>query len=491
MVELLTRIPTPEAKFGREFEPSLCNATDIWQTRQCPSNFQALCDYPCSITGWNASSEEREGVQNAEQAARALFSNSPADTILNISYHRDDNSYENQQYYFLGDVRPAQNIDFLTKTAAVSTQCQVITQDCQVDRSRDGFSCPGGYEVPSFLFAGGVGTDAAGLTGEETSGAVGIQFFKDSGLRNPIGATSTATELFSAQNPIHFLSWSRGFPPVDTNSPTFADMRDNGYLGVDSSGDNVFVLNCTSKIYTTTYAWVNGTILCDTAMNAFYPELAPPYYGAIFSAPFAINSALGHLSLQEAAALAAYRTTPEGLAGKFANEFSRSAVALTAGIMIPQTNKIEQLRNNTVLLTRVPKIPLYFLVSLKAIYALASLILAGLAVTFTGPSEAQEVKARLTVEGLAAGFFEPAAYQEKAVKKLEDLFGEHDKGTQKEPIKKVSIKQTDSGGWVWVATRVIQGLGIDGIVEAVVDNDANSGELGEVGRGYEALRGIT
>lgn len=376
----------------------------------------------------------------------------------------------------------------------MTTQCQVITQDCNIPATKDGFSCPGGYSIPSFGFAGGVGVEPNDNMGEDNMAAVGIQFFKDAGLQNPVGFTSNATELFSAQNPIHFMSWSRGFPPIDLSSNTYYNMTKNGYLQTDFSGDNVFILNCTSTIYKTAYAWVNGTVLQSANADGFYPILAPDYYGAILSAPFAINSALGHVSLQSAAALSAYSTTPELLATEFGDEFSRSAIALTAGIMVSETNIIEQLRNNSKLLTRVPKVPLYFLVGLKALYALASLTMAALAVTFTGPSEAQEVKARLTIEGLSAGFFEPAATQGRAVKKVEELFDEHNLQTEVEAPKKVGVKQTEAGGWVFVTSQVAQkawtGLGLGAVVETLVDNAVNAGELGEAGRDYADLKKI-
>ena len=162
--------------------------------------------------------------------------------------------------------------------------------------------------------------------------------------------------------------------------------------------------------------------------------------------------------------------------------------------MSPATSLLEQSRNNTELLTRVPKLPLYFLVSLKALYALASLIIATLAVFLTGPTEAQEVKARLTVDGLAAGLFEPGANQEKAVKKMEQLYGEHRLENKEDEANKVGMKQTSAGGWVWVTSGKVQkawtALGIGGVLGTVVDNAADSGELGTAGKDYQALKEI-
>ena len=153
-------------------------------------------------------------------------------------------------------------------------------------------------------------------------------------------------------------------------------MRQNNFLQLDPSGDNVFVLNCSFSIYNTRYAWVNGTILRYNQKAVFEPLLTPDIYGAIFGAPFPMNSALGHLSLKNAAALAAYKNNPQDPSNRFADEFSRAAVALSSGIMSPTRNLLEQSRNNAEFVTRVPKVPFSLLIGLKALYALAPLVLA-------------------------------------------------------------------------------------------------------------------
>ena len=494
-IELLTRHLPPMNSYGREFNPSSCT-DDIWEQRPCPSNAGSFCSYPCSIDSWNITSGGRktlkEGIKGAQQSAETMLGNSDINVILNASYAGDQYNYGTQQFYFLGDVNTGQAVDFLADTLAVATQCEVVTQNCKVHTTDEGFSCPG-YQS-SFTYSGEVGVDPTAAMAPGNMSTVGIQFFKDSALQNPIGFGNQSTELFSAQNPLHFLTWSKGFPPIDTSSQDFAQMEKGNYLQTDQSGDNVFILNCSSTIYKTTYAWVNGTILQADQRSGFYPQLAPDTYGAIFSAPFAINSALGHLALQDASALSAYKTVPQDNADKFADEFSRAAIALTAGIMSPVLNRLEQSRDNTELLTRVPKIPLYFLVGLKALYALASLTIAALAVFLTGPSEAKEVTARLTVDGLATGLFEPGANQEKAVKKIEDLYGEHKPENKDMETNKVGMKQTSAGGWMWVASGNVQKawttLGIGGVLETVVDNAADSGELGTAGKDYQILEKI-
>ena len=410
----------------------------------------------------------REGIKGAEQSAETLLGNSYTNVIQNISDPRDPN---NDQYYYLADVNTGSVLDFMANSTAVQTQCEVVTQNCNISSSDETFTC-GPYST-SLTFPGQVGIDPTMAMAPENMSMVGIQFFNDTGFAQPVGFGNQSVDLFPTQNPMHFLVWSKGFPPIDTSSQTFAGMRQGNYLKIDHAGDNIFIVNCTATIYNVTYAWVNSSVLASTqsADHSFWPSLAPQSYAGIYSAPFAINSALGHVALQNAAALAAYLTTPQDLARKFANEFSRSAVALTAGIMTPIPNMIEQSRNNTELLTRVPYVPLYFLISLKALYALLSITIALLAVFLTNPIEAQEVKARLTVDGLTQGLFEPRANQERGVETVDDLYGEHrgamgmkterkrlrkkegpDAQPKEREVTKVGMQQVPQGGWMWVTT---------------------------------------
>lgn len=486
----LTRHLIPNNIYGRGLDSTVC-AGDSWVQAPCPSDFQAMCNYPCSIETWNMTTAEgftsKRGIKKAQESAQTLLRNSDSNVIQNISSQGYQQSNRAKQYYFLGDAHSGRDLDFLANTVAITTQCEVVTQTCQLNSTSSGFSCFG-YQS-SFTNSGEVGIDPTSsmIPDNSTMTMVGIQFFNDSGLQNPIGFGDQSTELFGAQNPIHFLTWSKGFPPVDTSKTTFDEMRQNKFLQLDLSGDNVFVLNCSTSIYDMMYAWVNGTILQPNQGNDFRPLLTPDMYGAIISAPFAINSALGHLSLENAAALAAYENSPQDLSDQFADGFSRAAVALAAGIMSPVTNLLEQSRNNTELLTRVPKVPLYFLIGVKALYALASLFFAGLAYLLTGLHEAQEVKARLTVDGLAAGLFEPGANQEQAVKKIEQLYNEHQpkenqEDGQEKGNTKVGMKKAETGGWIWVTSGKVQQafttLGVGAVLEAVVENAAESGELG-------------
>ncbi|KAJ9607691.1 hypothetical protein H2200_007769 [Cladophialophora chaetospira] len=408
------------------------------------------------MTNWTVDGQQREGLYHAQQAAETLMTNSLYNIILNFTDKTGAN------FFFLGDPQGSAELDFAAKALAVKTECRVRTNNCTVHPT-GGFTC-GTYTSPSFSFSGQVGVDAANATSKEDEATAGIQFFKDAALTQAIGVGSDSRDLFSAQNPVHFLSWSKGFPPVDTYADEFAYMRSNGYLKNDTNGDAVFILSCSSTIYQAEYLWVNGSV--SPHQLATY-EIAPDYYGAVYSAPFATNSVLSRLALQDAAALAAYQFHPESMSNVFADYFSRAAVAFSSGISVPVANDREWSRDNSYLATRVPTVPLYTLIAFKAVYALFALALAVLAVFKTQPSRAQEINARLTVDGLAAGFFEPTSNHEAPVKDINELFQEHNG----EDARKIGLLQTAQGSWLWVTVgrKDLQGLGIQETIQPVAD----------------------
>ena len=469
-VPLLTRHDVAVSTFGRDLNPQICGDNNLTQQRPCVTSPQLQCTYPCSVQDWNFTSGDgysrKEGTVGAEESAKTLLSNSEVNLVQNIS---NPMNLSQTQWHYLQDSGANFALDFMANTTAVNTQCRVVTQDCTLNSTDEGFTC--GTYSSSLSFSGQVGVDPATAVTPADMASVGIQFFNGS---SPIGRGNSSTQLFPAKNTLNFLLWSKGFPPIDTSSYDFSAMRSGNYLKVDHAGDNVFIVNCTS-IDRATYVWANSTVLGsdDPSKRSFFTWPAADAYGAIYAAPFAMNTALGHVALQNAAALAAYLTTPDGLAIKFANEFSRAAVALTAGVMTPVTSMIEQSRNDTELLTRVPKAPLFFLVSLNAIYAIFSITIALAAAFLSSPSEAQEVKARLSVDGLAVGVFETKKNQAQPAEEVHELFGEHQvekqqqklskkerkklKKERKEPAQpedatqKVGMTQTSAGGWVFVA----------------------------------------
>ncbi|KIW11730.1 hypothetical protein PV08_11032 [Exophiala spinifera] len=471
---------TPSANTSHSFGRSLISdcISESWQQHSCPSNAQATCAYPCSISTWNASSgQEREGVKNAQQAAQTLMFRSKNTTVLNTTLN-------GASYFFLGDVDGNAKLDFSATAVAVSTQCQMVTPNCTVRPDLGpGFTC-GSYNAPSFSYSGAVGFAPSAVTSPSDMAMVGIQFFNDTEWNQPVGFGDNTTDLFAVKNPIYFLTWSKGFPPMNTHaSDGFSAMRNGRYYQYDDTGDAVYILDCSTSIYDAEYYWVNGTVA-----SIEIKALKSGYYGAALSAPFSTYTALAHLSLQDAAALAAYQTDPQNLTALYSSYFSRAAIGLTSGFSVAVANERESNRTNSYLATRVPLVPLYTLIALKAVYAAFALGLALLAVFLANPSQSQEAKERLTIHGLAAGFFEPKKQHERAVRNVQDLFEEHRDPEPSDDTKRIGMVRTQQGGWQWVtlARKTADTFGIPEMVNIAADEAA--GRQDGIGRMAQGLR---
>jgi hypothetical protein len=81
------------------------------------------------------------------------------------------------------------------------------------------------------------------------------------------------------------------------------------------------------------------------------------------------------------------------------------------------------------------------------------------------PSETQEVKARLSIKGLAAAYFEPDAQKNQAMSSLEEMFSECNPKSEKEV--KVGMAKTEQGGWKYVMPGMGALEGASELVKAV------------------------
>ena len=105
----------------------------------------------------------------------------------------------------------------------------------------------------------------------------------------------------------------------------------------------------------------------------------------------------------------------------FADHWSQTVLALSAGVMSREPNLLTQIRSTPRQVARVPLLPLYILLALKAIYVIAVIALAIGAYCFTHPAETEIVKTQLSTRGLAAAHFdEPDILQSKVVSQLSE-----------------------------------------------------------------------
>jgi hypothetical protein len=129
-------------------------------------------------------------------------------------------------------------------------------------------------------------------------------------------------------------------------------------------------------------------------------------------------------TLANIATLAALSDSMKQLADTWATEFSKNALALTSGAFVLLKNQLEQVRDASFIVARVPLVPLYLLLGFKLLYVVAVIALAIGAYAFTHPAETEVVKAQLSTKGLAAAHFDqPALVQENAVKAVQSRLG--------------------------------------------------------------------
>jgi len=190
----------------------------------------------------------------------------------------------------------------------------------------------------------------------------------------------------------------------------------------------------------------------------------------------------------------------------FADRWSQTALALSAGVMSREPNLLTQVRSISRQLARVPLLPLYMLLALKAIYVLAVIALAIGAYCFTHPAETEIVKTQLSTRGLAAAHFDtPDILQSKVVSQLSERLlpvtatatAKNDptepddpaKGGLKRaatflgdlPDKRIGVVAHADG--VWRFAVVANGVwnGIKPLAVDLVDMEAKAGNLGTAG----------
>lgn len=135
----------------------------------------------------------------------------------------------------------------------------------------------------------------------------------------------------------------------------------------------------------------------------------------------------------------------QGLAQAWSTSYSKVAMGLTAGFLSNRTNLLEQVRI-TKLVSRVPKVPLYFLVALNIVYAALGGVLAFVALV-SKPNENNDVRERLSIVGLVAYAFEGERAR-RPVEKKRQMFAEHnDEGNSR-----VGMERSVAKGWEYTTT---------------------------------------
>ena len=130
--------------------------------------------------------------------------------------------------------------------------------------------------------------------------------------------------------------------------------------------------------------------------------------------------------------------TAQEVADYYSTSLEAATPSTSANFFKPARNLRKQ-RQDPMLVTRVPKVPLFLLGSLCILF-----VLLGLALTTTlaleRPTRYRDIHARLSIFGLAASRFEGGAGRQ--VSDLADLFGERKVGSGR-----VGVAPTPERGW--------------------------------------------
>ncbi len=296
---------------------------------------------------------------------------------------------------FLGPARLpdlAVNADFEASTIAISTQCVPASQECNLIAlygASTPFNCYGGS------FQGDLNYDTWYMG-----------FFTDSSR----SSNTTAPDQFSiSSNPFY---WNAANLDSDSTNLLRADPE----IVTPVHGGIAWVMACTSTAYLATYSFANGTL------DYYEITKANNSVADLLMAALAYTT-IGRWAMRQAAINAGLAKTAQGVADLLAVSYSQIAMSVVAGVMEAQPANQLQLRQSQ-LVARIPKAPLFTLLSSNLVFALTGVILAAVALGSMGGSSGKEltdIQARLSNVGMVAAAFEP---EKGGVKKVEELFDE-------------------------------------------------------------------
>ncbi|KAK4943190.1 hypothetical protein LTR10_017214 [Elasticomyces elasticus] len=463
-------------------------------------------------------------LQGAVAVADLQLYGTTNDMLSNYTGLLSSDSTQNQTMFFYADSRSSKTLDFKAQTLGISTQCIIATTSCgyidtnetdyQAFKCSDGFGGDVSYCYPNVWPAnasesglGGCTTGIGYATDAQLSSAAPMVNFTDAD-----GLSETEIQGFLQQNPTYFATWGIGFPALDSRLFLNGDAQ----VFPNSSSQATWILNCSSTVYDVTYTYVNG------ALHSFNATVAEPVWGAFFSAPFTWSWLGGlmpaKLSLENAAYFAGSKaSTGAEMATLWAQEYSKAALQLSVGVFQPLTNDIEQIRNSTITVARIPLVPLYLLLGFKFIYVIVVILLAIGAYCFTHPAETEVVKAQLSVQGLAAAHFDqPDLVRKNVVQEVqsrlelaknggsstsetpagqplkraatEPAMGSAPAGEATEEPAKVGLMPTRAGTWKFVLLADGAWQSVKPIVQTLVLNEAKDGKFGAVGDAYAAWK---
>ena len=359
-------------------------------------------------------------LTQSSEAYKTLGNLSDINTVRTVQVNDDTIAY-------LGPATIPHNLDFQATTLGIGTQCTPITQNCNPGletASETPFRCSEGFYGDLYTLS--IAGQDFSTNNAYTQPVTGTVWFDDAALTR---YANSSYQNNVPHNPYHLGVWtiSQQTGPVDSADVVYT------YLG-----SMAWLLNCSTTVYDLTYSWVNSSVQAPnlTKANATMSStLQYPSYLSVYSKAWMDMSAY----------LAGAEPDGQSLAQAWSTSYSKIAVGLTAGFLSTRTNLQEQVRT-TKLVSRVPKVPLYFLVALNVVYATLGGVLAFVALV-SAPNESNDVRERMSIVGLVAYAFEGERARQP-VEKKKQMFAEH----ENDGNSRVGIERSVRRGWEYTTT---------------------------------------
>ena len=197
-----------------------------------------------------------------------------------------------------------------------------------------------------------------------------------------------------------------------------------------------FVLLCEITMYDVEYDYINETI------TRFVTTPSDTSVANAWQAPMA-NVDVAQPNMQTAASVAASSAkNAQDLADQIALAYSKLALSLGAQ-SVRRAPTITAQERTALLVARVPKAPLFALVTANLLFVVLGLILTVTALMTSG-GETRDIQARLSIVSLVADRFE-GGRAAGPVEDLDELFEEHEGTTSS----RVVITRTTAGGYAF------------------------------------------
>ena len=360
-------------------------------------------------------------LTGSSEAYKSLGNLSDVNTVRTVQVNDHTIAY-------LGPASIPHSLDYQATTLGIGTQCSPITQKCNL-RSETGSTTP--FRCSESFYGDLSQLSIAGVdfstNNAQTAPITGMVWFVDAALTRYANG-SYQNNL--PHNPYHLGVWAisqQAAADGAVNSPDIVRTL---------TGSMAWLLNCSTTVYDLTYSWVNGTVRSTnlTKANATMSStLQYPSYLSIYTKAWMDMSAY----------LAGAEPDGKSLAQAWSTSYSKIAMGLTAGFLSSRTNSLEQVRT-TKLVSRVPKVPLYFLIALNVVYATLGGVLAFVALV-SKPNENNDVRERMSIVGLVAHAFEGGRAR-KPVEKKRQMFAEH----SNEGDSRVGMERSADRGWEYM-----------------------------------------